>query len=117
MSTTITMKRGDLLPALAATLSNEAGVFNLTGATVDVLWRPAATGLDAIEGTESTATAQRRTAAVVSEVAGTVSYAWVAGDTDTAGTFDLEFEITVGGKTLSFPNDGFIRLIIEPDLD
>lgn len=100
-----TIKRGDRLPALQATLSDEHGVYNLTGASVDVILR-------APNGTVT-----RKTCTVADPTTGVVTYAWGTGDTDTAGTYQLEFEATIGGRTLTFPNGGFLQLVIAPDLD
>lgn len=42
---------------------------------------------------------------------GKVSYAWQAGDTDTAGDYDAEFEVRFpGNKILTFPTTPKIRI-------
>lgn len=47
-----------------------------------------------------------------------LTYAWVAGDTDTAGIFLAEIEVTfsAGGKA-TIPNDGYYQIKIDADLD
>ncbi len=54
----------------------------------------------------------------ISLPAGTVRYDWVAGDTDTAGTYYGEIEVTYGDATVeTFPNNGYFTIIIKEDLD
>jgi hypothetical protein len=39
------------------------------------------------------------------------------GDTDTAGTYWAEFEVTFGdGRVETYPNRGYLTVNIEPDL-
>lgn len=47
-----------------------------------------------------------------------VQYAWVAGDTDTPGTFEAEWEVAypVGSHKLTMPNDGYQLVIITPEI-
>ena len=56
-------------------------------------------------------------ASIVNGAAGDVQYLWVAGDTDTAGFFDSEFEVTFsGGRIETFPNYEYQRVHIYGDL-
>ena len=49
---------------------------------------------------------------------GVVEYSWQAGDTDTAGTYYGEIEVTYGDNTVeTFPNNGYFTVIIKEDLD
>lgn len=62
-----------------------------------------------------------RSAASVTEVdaaAGivTVTYTWVAGDTDTAGTYKGEFEFDLTGGPATGPTDGYVEIRIVEDL-
>ena len=51
-------------------------------------------------------------------VNGIVEYSWQAGDTDTAGTYYGEIEVTYGDSTVeTFPNNGYFTVIIKEDLD
>lgn len=44
-------------------------------------------------------------------------YVFQTGETDAAGLFNGEFEVTyVDGGKESFPNDDYIRIVIESDL-
>jgi len=46
---------------------------------------------------------------------GKVEYRWQTGDTDTAGSFDGEFEITDGGKNQTVPSNEYIVIKILDD--
>jgi len=49
---------------------------------------------------------------------GWVEYAWVLGDTDTAGEFNAEVEVTwPGARPQTFPADGYFTVIVTKDLD
>lgn len=49
---------------------------------------------------------------------GKVEYVWSASDTDVAGTYYGEFEITYGDASVeTFPNKGYFTIIIQEDLD
>lgn len=49
---------------------------------------------------------------------GTVEYSWQAGDTDTAGTYYGEIEVTYADNVVeTFPNNGYFTIIIKEDLD
>ena len=53
----------------------------------------------------------------VSSTAGRVKYSFSSADTDTSGNFDGEFQVTfVGGQVETFPNDGYIKVIITDDV-
>jgi len=57
-------------------------------------------------------------ATIIDGVNGVVKYDWVAGDTDTAGTYYGEIEVTYGDATVeTFPNNGYFTIIIKEDLD
>lgn len=102
-----TIKRGDTLPVIAATLADENGPIDLTGATVRFHLRTALTGEIAVDGA----------ATVTDADAGTVEYEWEAGDTAVDGDYRAEWEITFsGGATLTCPNDTDTTLTIYRDL-
>ncbi len=44
-----------------------------------------------------------------------VEYVWQTADTDTAGSFNGEFEITDGGKDQTVPSNGYILIRILDD--
>jgi hypothetical protein len=48
---------------------------------------------------------------------GVVTYEWQPGDTDEAGGFYGEFEVTFDdGSVETFPNDGYVRIAIVAEL-
>ena len=54
---------------------------------------------------------------ILDEDAGRVKYVWQTGDTDTAGTFQGEFEVTyTSGEIETFPNDGYIGIEVLDDI-
>jgi hypothetical protein len=49
---------------------------------------------------------------------GVLAYEWAAGDTDTEGEFQGEFDVDYGsGEHLTVPLDGMLTIRIFPDLD
>lgn len=102
----ITLKKNDTGRLWTDTLKLNGAAIDLAGATVALLIRRA-----------QSPPATRRTAAVVSAAAGTVSYQPVADDVGTPGLFELEWEITFGtGGILTVPSVGYIELTIVDDL-
>lgn len=107
MAETFNLKSNDTSPSLLYTLSPVTT--DLTGATVCFNMRPATGGAVKVS----------RAAAVVVTETGTptVRYDWTAQDTDTSGTYDGEFEVTyAGGAVETFPNTGFIKIVIAKDI-
>ena len=106
MRDTFYPKKGDTSPSLLYALDPASTV--LTGATVRFNMRDSAGAVKV-----------NRAAAVVVTATGTptVRYDWQAADTNTAGFFDAEFEVTyAGGAIETFPNDSFIRINITGDI-
>lgn len=102
------MKRNDLLPSLAATLSYAGvGAIDLTTAVSVKFIMKAPGGVVKVN----------RAAVFVDRPTGKVRYDWTLGDTDTAGRFHGEFEVTdASGKKLTVPNDGYFAVNIVADL-
>lgn len=107
--TTVYMKQGDTAPALTAALKDSLDVaLDLTGSTVVFNLRQRGTG---------TVVVSRGSVTLVSPSAGQVKYVWQAGDTDLAGQFDGEFEITYpDGTVQTVPSKDYIRVVIKDDL-
>jgi hypothetical protein len=102
-----TITKGNRLPELTATLADANGAINLSGATVRLVTR-------AYGDTDVTLDVA---AAIVSAAAGTVKYAWAAGQTDEPGDFFAAWVITFAdGRKLTVPNDGVITIEIVPDV-
>lgn len=104
---TFFIKRNDTSPIFRAILKDgDNVVVDVTGATVQfhMFDQDRVSKVDA--------------AAVINAgTAGDVQYEWIATDTDTAGFFDAEFEVTFAtGRTETFPNNSFQRIHIHEDL-
>jgi hypothetical protein len=102
------IRKGDRLPELTATLKDSAGLaVDLTAATLEFHMRAVAGGTPKVDAA----------ATVVSPSAGTVKYVWATADTDTAGSYYGEFEVTFGdGRKQSFPNPGYITISVTDEL-
>lgn len=103
-----TIKRNDTSPILQTVLSDANGVaIDLTGTTVKFYMKKY----------KATTPKINATAAIVNEDAGIVRYLWQTGDTDTAGSYQAEFQITYDdGAVETFPNADFIQIDIINDL-
>lgn len=103
------IKTNDTAPVLVATLTNAAGQkINLESATVRFHMKKygaSSLKVDAV-------------ASIVDATEGKVQYEWQGADTDVAGTFYGEFEVTYSdSKIETFPNNGYFTIIIHEDLD
>lgn len=110
--TAFSMKRNDLLPALAATLKNPDGTpADLTSATA-VVFNMVGESLGAA------VIINRAAVVIVDASAGLVRYDWAAGDTTSAGDYRAEFEVTYspGAKPMTYPGRGYISVHIDSDL-
>ncbi len=104
----IRMKKGDRLPSVATNLKNPDGSFtNLTGATVVFRYQ-----LD----TTPPGTVTSITCVIDDPIAGAIHIDWGVTDTAVAGTYRAEFVATISGKDETFPTEGFLVFIIEPDV-
>lgn len=105
---TFAIKRGDLEPPLPLNLmSGDDGADISTATTVKVLARI----------TDSSGTTFGGTIAGPYPADGQVEYVWVAGDTDTVGTYRVEVEVTwPGGRKQTFPPSGYSTVSINADL-
>lgn len=103
-----TLKEGDTSPAITSTLQDAAGdAVNLTGATVKFIMTAKGDSTPTVDAA----------ATVVTPLAGVVSYSWLAADTDTAGKYEAEWEVTFsGGAKQTFPNSTYLEVVILRDL-
>ena len=105
MSETFFIKRNDTSPALVRTLE-APGAGTLAGATVWFYMADRAGDLIVSRQCSVIDAGERR-----------VAYEWQAGDTEAAGRFKAEFEvINTDGTKETFPNDGYLLVIISADL-
>ena len=105
MAVDFSIKVGDVLPVLTATLSDASGALAINGATVRFHMDDRDTGAEIVnavaENLDDATEANR----------GKVRYQWQAADTDTPGWFWGEFQVTfTGPKTLTFPSPGHLLI-------
>lgn len=106
-----TVKRNDTGPPVRVQVCNESnGSPQDFGAVASVSFH-----MTSIDGTLKVDSA----AAVEAPAEdGILRYDWAVGDTDTAGKYDAEFEVTfASGAKETYPADGFIEITIIEDLD
>jgi hypothetical protein len=99
------IKQNDTSPSLTATLR---GIGDLTGATVVFHMRPK---------NEKTPKVINGAVDITDVAEKIVRYDWVTGDTDTAGNFEAEFQVTyAGGRIETVPNNSYIDIKIIDDI-
>lgn len=91
------IKQNDTSPTLQATLKTAALVpVDLTGATVMF-------HMKSVDGSIKVNTQM----SITNASGGVVEYSWQAADTDTVGTYYVEFEVTYADLSVeTFPNNG-----------
>jgi len=108
-----TIKKGDTSPALTATLidtDGEPAALTLAENVEFHLNIPYEDGKISSDLTENVS--------ILDAAEGRVQYDWQEGDTDEPGQREAEFVVEYdNGKTQSFPNDGFIYVNIERDVE
>lgn len=104
------MVRNDLLPALTLNARYADGTpVVLTGATSPKFYARLqdAAGAPKVNGT----------ATIVDGPNGIIRYQWAGADTDTAGTYDAEFEVLLAGARLTLPTSGqTLTVVIREDV-
>ena len=102
-----TIKQNDTSPAIQATLKDGNGSpINLNGADVVIHMK----SVDGVLKVNEQVT-------IVDADTGVVKYEWVTGDTDTVGTYYVEFQVTYADSTIeTFPNSSNIIIFIKPEL-
>lgn len=93
------MKAGNLAPAI--TIDTNA---NLTGATA----------LTMTMRRFHTTTTTTKTMTATDVANGILTYQWVAGDTDTPGTYAIQAKATFSGNVETFPQRSYLELVILP---
>jgi hypothetical protein len=106
---TFYIKQNDTRPELDVFLRDDKDrSINITGASVKFNMRDASDNSVKISAGSVT---------TVSSTAGRVKYSFGVLDTNTSGNFEGEFQVTfVGGQVETFPNDGYIKVIITDDV-
>lgn len=108
MSDTFYIKQNDTSPSIAGTCQDANGdPINLTGGSVRFHMRAKSDGTTKVDAA----------ATIVGATDGTIKYAWAAGDTDTNGRYEAEFEVTYADTTVeTFPNAGYITVVVKDDI-
>jgi hypothetical protein len=102
------LKRNDRRPRWRVQLTANATPVDLSTASAVTFTMKQGTGTPKIEKEAMT---------IVDAVTGVVEYPWAAGDTDTAGDYNIEVEVDWGGGEFqSFPSKGYFTVKIEADL-
>lgn len=103
------MKRNDTLPQMSAVLRDEQGQpVDLTDATVRF-------HMKSVDG--DTPKIDREGQSVGDPTTGRVTYDWTTEDTDEAGVFFAEWEVSfAGGDQATYPNDGYYVVQVLADL-
>lgn len=106
---TLTLKKDDLEPKYIATLRNADGTpVDLTNATTVSLIVKQQGGVKSFKAAGS----------FLDRANGQVQYTWASGNTDTVGTFQMEWEVIwPTNRPETFPNNGYDTLVIGASLD
>ena len=116
MADTLYIKRNDLQPYyLAQARDSDDAVIDLTGATIVFTMK-----VYNSDGTTGTVKVSRQSVSITDATNGKCEYRWASADTDTAGNYIVEFEVTPasGGKfTIPNPRYGKALVTVEADLD
>jgi hypothetical protein len=101
------IKRGDLLPTLKANLLDAANQpitnLNLATSIFAVFKKPDNSVL-------------RRTCTLLDPALAKVEFVWQLGDTEPAGPWQVEFEISWPGGPQTVPSKGYVAFEVYPDL-
>lgn len=103
------IKQNDSSPSLRVSIKDGDGdAINLTGASVR--FHLVAVG-------ETTPVIDAPANIVVPEIAGIVQYDWESSQTSVVGSYKGEFEVTFpGGSVETFPNSGYISVVVTKEL-
>ena len=101
------IKQNDTSPSLQAILKDASGTaISLTGASVRF-------HMKALDGTVKVDAAMT----ITDTSGGVVQYDWQTGDTDTVGSYSVEFEVTYGDSTIeTFPNNQNLTISVVREL-
>lgn len=102
------IKQNDTSPSLQATLKDASlSPIDLTGASVQF-------HMKSVDGTVKVDAAMD----IVTPLSGLVQYDWQAGDTDTVGTYYVEFQVTYADLAVeTFPNNGSLSVNVVRELN
>ena len=109
MAASFYIKQNDTAPSIEVVLTDANGrAKSMTNASTVRFNMSTENGTNIISGGIGT---------IVNAAKGIVAYPWQAGDTSNVGIHNAEFEITyVNGQVETFPNSGYIRVIVKSEL-
>lgn len=94
------INQNDTSPEIEYDLYSKGELVNLTGASVQFV-------MGALVDAPG----------VIVNNTGRVKYVWVEGDTAIAGTHKANFQVIfANGKRETYPNDGYLMIVINPEL-
>ena len=102
------IKQNDTSPSILAELKDANNTpVNLTAATAKVF-------VKSVDGTLKVDEDMQ----IINASLGVVRYDWQVGDTDTVGTYSVEFQVTYTDSAVeTFPNTGSIALVVTKELN
>lgn len=102
------IKKGDRLPTIRSTLYQPDGEIQPLTSVSGVKFIMYQNGTEKINAAASV---------LEGGTTGAVEYAWATNDTNTSGVYKAEWQVTfTDGKPQTFPNKGYISVIITDDL-
>jgi hypothetical protein len=106
---TIYVKQNDTRPIFHAFMRDELDrIVDITGAALTFKMRNTA---------DNTVIISAGVITVVDAANGEIQYPWTASDTSTAAVCEAEIQVVfVGGAVETFPNDGYMKIIILDDI-
>ena len=110
-----TIKQHDTAPSYVIDLADNYGLQD--EAPIDLTTATSITFLMREAGTAGAPKVSAAMTVVGAATAGRVQHDWSAGDTDTVGSFDVEFEIEWSDGTIeTVPNDSYLTVTVVDDL-
>jgi hypothetical protein len=102
------IKQNDTSPSILAELKDANNTpVNLTAATAKIF-------IKSVDGTLKV----NEDLQIINAALGVVRYDWQVGDTNTVGTYSVEFQVTyTDGAVETFPNTGSIALVVTKELN
>ena len=109
MAASFYIKQNDTAPSIQVGLTDSAGKIRSMANAASVKFN--------MTTENGTLVVDHGLGSIVNPTKGIVAYEWQAGDTANVGLHNAEFEITyVNGQVETFPNNGYIRVIVKGEL-
>lgn len=111
MTQSLVLKQGDQKPVVEVQLLQADG----NGGTTPVDISGGDVKFYAVDPSTNELLINGENVTIVDATQGKIRYQWTSGDTDTSGFWKGEFVVTFSDGDITFPNTGFIDVIINPD--